>query len=85
MLLVNFVLQSLYYKMAMQFHNLNFTYELGIPNVGFNRVNKSIIKQATEAIDKKEKRIDMENNKKGRRQTKGSRQKKILPIFEDMA
>ena len=37
--------------MAMQFHNLNFTYELGIPNVVFNRVNKSIIKQATEAID----------------------------------
>ena len=64
MLLVNFVLQSLYYKMAMQFHNLNFTYELGIPNVVFNRVNKSIIKQATEAIDKKEKRIDMENSKK---------------------
>ena len=47
----------------MQFHNLNFTYELGIPNVVFNRVNKSIIKQATEAIDKKEKRIDMENSK----------------------
>ena len=53
-----FCTAELYYKMAMQFHNLNFTYELGIPNVVFNRVNKSIIKhikQATEAIDKKEK------------------------------
>ena len=38
--------------------------ELGIPNVVFNKVNKSTIKQATEAIDKKEKRIDMENSKK---------------------
>ena len=28
--------------------------ELGIPNVVFNKVNKSTIKQATEAIDKKE-------------------------------
>ena len=38
--------------------------ELSIPNVVFNRVNKSTIKQATEALDKKEKRIDMENSKK---------------------
>ena len=38
--------------------------ELSIPNVVFNRVNKSTIKQATEAIDKKEKRTDMENSKK---------------------
>ena len=38
--------------------------ELGIPNVVFNKVNKSTIKQATEAIDKKEKRTDMENSKK---------------------
>ena len=38
--------------------------ELSIPNGVFNRVNKSTIKQATEAIDKKEKRIDMENSKK---------------------
>lgn len=30
----------------------------------FNKVNKSTIKQATEAIDKKEKRTDMENSKK---------------------
>ena len=38
--------------------------ELGIPNVVFNKVNKSTIKQAIEAIDKKEKRTDMENSKK---------------------
>ena len=38
--------------------------ELDISNVVFNRVNMSTIKQATEAIDKKEKRIDMENSKK---------------------
>ena len=37
--------------------------ELGIPNVVFNII-KSTIKLATEAIDKKEKRIDMENSKK---------------------
>merc|ERR1711973_301842 len=38
--------------------------ELGIPNVVFNKVNKSTIRQATEAIDKKEKRTDMEKSKK---------------------
>ena len=38
--------------------------ELSIPNVVFNRVNKSIVKQATEAFDKKEKRIDMDNSKR---------------------
>ena len=38
--------------------------ELSIQNVVINRVNKSTIRQATEALDKKEKRIDMENSKK---------------------
>ena len=38
--------------------------DLGIPNVVYNRVSKSTIKQATEAKDKEEKRLDMENSRK---------------------
>ena len=55
----------------------NISEELGIPNVVFNRVSKSTIKQATEAKDKEEKRAEMENSKKA-----GDRQptRQHLPI-----
>ena len=38
--------------------------DLGIPNVVYNRVSKSTIKQATESKDKEEKRFEMENSRK---------------------
>ena len=56
--------------------------ELGIPNVVFNSVKKSIIKQETDKKDKKGKRFEMENSRKVEdRQTDRQPKRQHLPIW----